>query len=334
MKRRYAVVLLAALGLLCLPTFGQENPSINAPVNVRGQIMLPGGDLPNTPIRFEVQDFTGMMHDLEFTDSNGRFTIEGLKFGATYTIIVETDNQTWGTTRYEFMPGMTADPRFFLNPLTGKNTTKAGTISANSAYVPAPKIAELHDRAMKAYLEGNSAEAETLLKQATAADPKYAIAFNDLGVILMRAQRFADAEVVLRKGLDADPKSIKLLVNLGSALIHAGKYAEAIPLLREALRLKPDLADAHLQLGAALTETDELVEGELELMAALNAKGPKDSGVQLYLGKLYARKGDYSKAIQAFNSYLRLAPPDSPNAPAIRAAVLKMQDEIAKRSGN
>jgi Flp pilus assembly protein TadD len=333
MKRRYAVVLLAALALLCLPAFGQDNPNPFGPVSVRGQILLPGGDVPNSPIRFEVQDFTGMMHDLQFTDSNGRFILQQLKLGATYTIIVESDNQNWGNTRYEFMPGG-ADPRFYLKPLPPKTSVKAATISANSAYVPAPKIVELHDNAMKAYLAGNSVEAEALLRQALAADSKYTNAFIDLGVILMRAQRFAEAEVIFRKGLEADPKSVKLLVNLGSDLLHAGKFSDAIPPLREALRLMPEQADAHLQLGAALVETDQLVEGELELMVALNAKGPNDSGVQLYLGKLYARKGEYSKAIQAFNTYLRLAPPDSPNAPAIRAAVLKMQNEIAKRPGN
>jgi Flp pilus assembly protein TadD len=333
MKWRYAAVLLASLVLLNFPVFGQDSPNPNAPVSVRGQILLPGGDVPNSPIRFEVQDFTGMMHDLEFTDSNGRFVLQQLKFGATYTIIVESDNQSWGNTRYEFMPGG-ADPRFYLKPLPPKTSVKAATISANSAYVPAPKIIELHDNAMKAYLAGNSVEAESLLRQALAADPKYTKAINDLGVIRMRAQRFAEAEVVFRKGLESDPKSLKLLVNLGSDLLHAGKNADAIPPLREALRLKPDQADAHLQLGAALVETDQLVEGELELMVALSAKGPNDSGVQLYLGKLYSRKGEYSKAVQAFNTYLRLAPPDSPNAPAIRAAVVKMQEEMAKHPGN
>ena len=334
MKRRYAVVLLAALVLFCRPTFGQDNPNINAPVNVRGQILLPTGDVPNSPIRFELQDSTGMMHDIEFTDSNGRFVVENLRWGQGYAIIVESDEQNWGKTRYDFTPGMSAYPRFYLKPLPPKATVKAATISANSAYVPAPKIVELHDNAMKSYMAGNSAEAEALLRQAIAADSKYTNAFIDLGVILMRAQRFAEAEVIFRKGLETDPKSVKLLVNLGSDLLHAGKFSDAIPPLREALRLKPEQADAHLQLGAALVETDQLVEGELELMAALNSKGPNDSGVQLYLGKLYARKGEYSKAIQAFNSYLKLAPPDSPNAPAIRAAILKMQEEMAKRPGN
>jgi Flp pilus assembly protein TadD len=333
MNWRHASLLLAAIVLFCQPTFAQESPGVSAPVSVRGQILLPTGDLPNSPIRFELQDSTGMLHDLRFTDSNGRFILERLTARSTYTIIVESDGQTWGNTRYEFAPGEGADPRFYLNALPGRRGTRPATISAKAVYAPDPKIVELHDKAMVAYQAGRSEEAEALLKQATNADPKYAIAFNDLGVILMRARRYAEAEPILRKGLEADPKSVTLLVNLGSDLVHANKFAEAILPLREALRLKPDQADAHLQLGVALVETDQLVEGELELMAALNAKGPNDSGVQLYLGKLYARKGDYEKAIQAFNTYLRLAPPDTANGPSIRAAVLKMQEEIAKRTG-
>jgi len=333
MKCRFALFLFGVFVVFGQPAICQQSPDPNAPVSVYGQILLPGGGLPNTPIRFELQDNTGMLHDLRFTDSNGRFILERLTPRVGYTIIVESDNESYGLTRYEFTPGMGADPRFYLNPLPARRTPKPATISANAGYSPDPKIVEFHDKAMKLYLAGQKGEAEALLRQATGADSKYAVAFNDLAVILMRDRRYAEAEAIFRKGLEADPKSVVLLVNLGSDLVHAGKYVEAVAPLREALRLKPDLGEAHLQLAAALVETDQLVEGELELMAAANAKGPNDTGVLLYVGKLNARKGNFAKAIEAFNSYLKVAPPDSPNAPAVRAAVQKMQEEMAKRPG-
>jgi hypothetical protein len=301
---------------------------------LRGQFFLPGGDLPSHEIRFELKNDQGMT-DIRYSDSNGRFLLDGLTQDIGYTITVTSDDHTWGDTVYRFTVQFgNADARITLSPLPRKTPAKPDVISAPGAYVPDPKVKDLDEKGMKAYQAGKPDEAETLLRQAIAADPKYAPAFFDLGTVLMHERKFADADAVFQKGLVADPKSVRLLLGYGLVLVREGKFADAIAPLREALRLQPDQADAQLQLGAALVETNQLDEAETQLLAAQRAKGTTDVGLELYLGKLYYLKKDYPKSIDAFSIYLKLAPENSPNSPQIRNLVQGMKDEVARRGGN
>jgi tetratricopeptide (TPR) repeat protein len=301
-----------------------QNNGSGGTTTVRGQILMPDGNLPNLPIRFELEGTNGM-HDIRFTDSNGRLILERLPNDSRFTISVRSDDLNWGDTSFSFIPGENSDARFYLKPLMVAKLVKP------SEYKPNAEVQSLHDRGIKAFQNSKPDEAESLLRQAMKADPKYVAAFNDLGVMLMRRQKYADAEKVYLEGLQTNPKSVTLLENLGTDQVHAAKYSEAIITLRAALHLQPARGEAHLQLGAALVETGQYTEAEAELSAAKVDGGADEAGLQLYFGKLYASTGKFAKAIEAFTAYLNLAPPDSPSVPVIRAAMGRMQEAIDKR---
>lgn len=63
----------------------------------------------------------------------------------------------------------------------------------------------LFNDAAKLINANKDAEAEPLLKQAIAADDKFAQAYYELGMIYVRAQKNADAKTYLQKYLDLDP---------------------------------------------------------------------------------------------------------------------------------
>ena len=304
----------------------QNNPGGNATTTVHGQILMPDGNVPTINIRFELDGSNGF-HDLRFTDSNGRIVLERLPSDVSFTILVRSDELNWGDTQFKFVPGDNMDARFYLNPLPKTKLLKP------SEYKPSAAVQSLHDRAIAAFQNSKLDEAEALLRQAMKADPNYVAAFNDLGVMLMRRQKYAEAEKVYLEGLQNNPKSVTLLENLGTDQVHAAKYDDAITTLRSALRLQPARGEAHLQLGAALVETGRYAEAEAELASAKLDIGADETGLQLYLGKLYASTGNFAKAIDAFTAYLKLAPSDSPSIPIIRAAMRHMQDELNKRTG-
>jgi Flp pilus assembly protein TadD len=306
------------------PASGQV---ITRTTDVHGQIFLPDGNTPTESIRFELRGTDGS-YDLRFTDSHGRFILERLLSDTSYTVFVPSNETTWGDTQIEFIPDQNADPRFYLAPLTITKLVRPGP------YKPRPQVEGWHNDGIKAFQEGKAEEAERLLRQATSADPKYATAFNDLGVILMREHKYSDAEQVFRKGLEATPKSATLLENLGIDLVHQAKYEDAIAPLKESLLLQPARGEAHLQLGAALVETGKFSEAEAELLAARRSKGADEAGLQLYLGKLYASTGEFNKALEAFDAYLKLAPQNSPSRPAILATMERMRQEMAKAQGH
>jgi tetratricopeptide (TPR) repeat protein len=319
--------------LLAVPVcFAQTGPG--SPVSLTGQIFLPDGDVPQMAIGFELTDEDQTMHLSYFTDENGRFLLEGLRENANYLIFVKTDDGTWADTTHRFMATRHGSVRFELNPFKGTKLDKpASTVSAASAgYKPSPKAAELNARGLQALKDGHLPEAQDFFKQAIVADARYVDAFNDLAVTQLRLHQYAEAEKTLRRGLEADPKSASLESNLGAALNHQDRFADAVAPLEEALRLDPTLAPARVQLGVALYETGNLGEAQLQLEQARTQRGDKaseDPILQLYLGQVYARTGEFKQSIAAFNLYLA-ALPNSANAPAVKAAIARMQSELAK----
>lgn len=322
--RKTTFLMLAVMAFLAAGLQAQ-------PVNVRGQILLPGGETPNEPIRFSLSSGDGRVQEIRFTDSNGRFILERLSPNIDYTIDVTGDNINYGSTNYNFNPGYNGVVRVTLNP-PEKKITKPGTLSAASGYKPSPGAVELHEAALKDIEKEDLDGAEAKLRKSVARDPKFAQAHIDLGAVLLTGKKYADAEAVLRQAIVADSKSHVALLNLGTALNRQQKFADAAPFLREALRLQPGLVAAHLQLGIALVETDLFADAERELLLAVKKPGEEEIPGLLYLGKLYALTGAFPKGVDALEKYLAKAP-SAPNADEVRNLINRMKTEMAKQPG-
>ena len=114
-----------------------------------------------------------------------------------------------------------------------------------------PGARGLHLRAAELIEAGRAAEAEPLLRQASAAEPSYAPAHNDLGVLLSRSGRLEGALVELRRATELEPRSARYRNALGVALARGGRMAEAAQAFRAALALDPNYQDARDNLRAA-----------------------------------------------------------------------------------
>src|SRR5215467_14901715 len=92
---RIAVIALCLFGSIVLMA-----PRAAAQTDVRGQIMLPDGNLPTTAIRFYLTSSNGSVNEIRYTDSNGRFILERLNSQVGYTISLDSDGVSYGATRY------------------------------------------------------------------------------------------------------------------------------------------------------------------------------------------------------------------------------------------
>jgi len=321
---KFAVIILCTLG-----SFAFVVPRAAAQVDVRGQILLPDGNLPSAVMRFYLTSDDGRVNDIRYTDSNGRFVLERLSNRIGYTISVDSDGASYGDSRYSFMPAYEQVVRFTLNPLRSRPTASSSTVSAASGYKPDAKVFALYERAMKEIRKKHNDAGERLLREAVAADPKYPAPLNDLGVLLMGKKNYEEAGKILQQAVEADPKFLHALLNLGITMNRLGKYEDAIAPLREAARLEPGLVAAHLHLGIAFVETDQFIEADKELAIAAKSPHSDKSIVHLYQGKLYARTGDFDKSIAAFNAFLE-NDPQSAQASEVRALIAHMQELKAK----
>ena len=86
---------------------------------------------------------------------------------------------------------------------------------------------------------GRNTEAETLLREAVAAQPDNAGAAFNLGLLLAEEGKTAEAEQALRSALKADPTLAAAAYNL-AVLVAPHRLSEAVELARKAAEARPD----------------------------------------------------------------------------------------------
>ncbi len=320
-----AVVWMILLTAQTLPAQG---------VRARGQIFFPNGQPLAEVTRFILSsEDSRQPPEYYFTDSKGEFSLQGLATNRWYKITVETDDQTFATTEISFLAGPQAFVSVHLRPLDRpKARSGSATVSATHlGHQPPKEAAKAYDQALQGIQKRQYVQAKRDLRHAIDLDPGFTNAYNELAVLEMGERNYGEAEKLLRRAVETDSKSIHALLNLGIDLNHLQKYSEAIRPLRETLRLEPGLVAAHLHLGIALVENDEFDEAEKELTRAAKSTGADEALVQLYLGKLYARTGDFDKSISAFNAYLEKAP-GAANSIEVRALIARMRNMKPKGS--
>jgi tetratricopeptide (TPR) repeat protein len=119
---------------------------------------------------------------------------------------------------------------------------------------------------------------------------------------LLVARRFAEAEPLLEQALAAEPRHLSALVNLGAARKAAGRHAEAEALYRRALALAPADVVALRNLGALLNGNERHAEALAVAEAAL-AAGAGEAALQVRgaalhgLGRYDEARADFAAAI-------------------------------------
>ena len=83
-------------------------------------------------------------------------------------------------------------------------------------------------------------------------DPRYAAAWNNLGLLQHRMGRYERAQACYRAALEADDSCCQAAFNLGSLQEDLSDLPSAIGWYRRALEMDPDYADAHFNLAGVL----------------------------------------------------------------------------------
>ena len=212
---------------------------------------------------------------------------------------------------------------------SGSEIEAAATVSAKALAVPKAAQAE-YRKAQKKLGRRDTQGAIEHLKRAVEIAPGYVSAWNELGTIAYREQRYEDAERYFRTALEHEPGAYSPTVNLGGVLLTLKRYKEALKYNQYAVRVRPGEALPNSQLGlnwAYLGDEDKALE---YLKKAKQIDPNHFSQPQLMLAKLYARRGEAKRALEELEDFLARHP-DSPNAKIARSWVEALRERLKKK---
>jgi type IV pilus assembly protein PilF len=177
------------------------------------------------------------------------------------------------------------------------------------------------------FQQGQTTVALDEIKQALAADPTFADAYNLRGLVYMRLDDAAGAEDSFRRAIALDPRDPNVLHNYGWLLCQQNRYADAQQQFTAALSI-PTYTERPKTLmtqGLCQIRAGQKADAERSLTQAyeLDASNPV---VAYNLASLLAQRGEWSRA----QFYIRRVN----NSPAASAETLWLGIKIERQLNN
>ena len=155
--------------------------------------------------------------------------------------------------------------------------------------------------------KGDLDGAAACYRKAIELDPRFALAHNNLGLVLRDKGDLEGAAVCFRKVIELDPKNAAAHNNIGDVLRDKGNLEGAAACFRRAIELDPKFAQAQSNLGWVMH-----LQGDQDGAVALFRKAidldPKDAQAHNSLGLALRDKGDLEGAAVCFRRAIGLDP--------------------------
>ncbi len=159
---------------------------------------------------------------------------------------------------------------------------------------------------LKAIDANQPGAAETLFRQAVAADPTGVAGHFNLALALSMQQKDPEAIAEFRKTLELQPGLSQADLNLGMLLLRNNRPAEALPVLKEAADTQKS-ARANLYYAQALVQTGDAAAAESRYRAAAELD-PRSAAAQAGLASTLLKQAKLSESAEHFREAASLDP--------------------------
>jgi tetratricopeptide (TPR) repeat protein/ADP-heptose:LPS heptosyltransferase len=176
---------------------------------------------------------------------------------------------------------------------------RAVKVDAHPLYLS--NLAEAHRH--RGELHAAEAAARASIERA----PNLAVAYANLGTILVDQKQLNEAEEVLRRAIQMAPEMPGPLTTLGALLLERGDLDAAIDLGRRAVAGAPRHAIAHNNLATALEKKGDLSEAEKSYRFAIECD-PRFVEALNNLGSLLRKQSRIDEAMSIWNQALAIRP--------------------------
>jgi tetratricopeptide (TPR) repeat protein len=139
-------------------------------------------------------------------------------------------------------------------------------------------------------------------------DPTLYAAWQDLGILYVKANRWTDAANAFAELARRQPSAVDAAYFYALALFNTNKTPEAEAEVRRALRLDAGAVEAHTLLGIILASRGKANAEAAESLSQAVALNPNNFDAQFYLGRVQYALKDYASAVKSFRAAVSLNP--------------------------
>lgn len=257
------------------------------------------------PITFDVILYTldGRVSSRQRVSSGGRYRFMNVRSGE-YDIVVEMENVEVARMRVSLAaagPGSDFRQDIELEWKGGGTHARNATISAADFYERNAAARSSFQKAQAALDRKDYAQAVTLLKQLTDADPKDFQAWTELGTAHLLLNQKDEAEKAYLRAVEARPAFFLAQMNLGRLRAAQKRFDDAVEPLTHAVEAQPTSAEANLLLGETYLQLRKGSKAVpyLEEAARLGA-----ADAHLRLATLYNAAGMKERAAAEYEQFL------------------------------
>jgi tetratricopeptide (TPR) repeat protein len=139
-------------------------------------------------------------------------------------------------------------------------------------------------------------------------DPSMYGAWQDLGLVFVRAKRWSDAVETFAELAHRQPNSVEAAYFHALSLYNLGKAVEAETEVRRALRLDVGAVEAHTLLGIILASRGKANAEAADALSQAIALNPNSFDAQFYFGRVQYAMKDYAGAAKSLRAAVQLKP--------------------------
>ena len=303
-KGRNVVKIALVLLLATVATQAQTDPASEGE-NFRGMVRY----ADNTPAQFiKVELWTegaSTWRITAITDRDGKFIV------GTPCMVIQFKIELPGYRPVSGRDDLSHSPCRATESLTiiplkkpGDDTSTAGPVDARIAAIP-PDAKKEFDAGQKAIKDNDFAGAIPHLQKAADTYPKYAEAYQLLGLAQLQTNHGPQAEAALTKAIEIEDAMPRAQYLLGVLYAMTGRPALAEKPLTRFADLDPQNPDAHFELAKVSFALNKFPEAETHARKSIELK-EANPGVNVVLGYALLRQKKAADAKQAFQQFLAL----------------------------
>jgi tetratricopeptide (TPR) repeat protein len=306
---RGVLALVAAL-VFSAPAFAQGI--------VKGKVV----DDKNQPVADAKVSISGPARNAETkTNNKGEYVQVGLQSGA-YTITVAKDKVGTASQKITVSQGTPAEANF--------------TIGAAAGLSPEQKLVqEAAGSAIEALRAGRDDEAITKLNDVIVKLPTCSDCYYNLGIAYTHKQQWAEAEAALKKSIEIKPTNPDPYNGLANVYNAQKKFDEALAMNAKATELAGTTggagggsAESIYNNGVVLFNSGKYADAKVQFEAATKAD-PNNANAYYQLGMTSLNLGQIPDAVNALQTFLKLAPTD-PKAAQVQGTMPALQQMLPK----